>query len=139
MKKKKPAPLYRKKSLRSVTTRDYIGGMKAKETSVLRDGDEETTSSVIQEIMPLPGVGASISVRAAKAHLSGLLDEVAAGREVVITSDGVPKARLMPMTAGTQRKPFSGTREHLKTMPKWKKGDLTADEIIRADRDGRGW
>lgn len=138
MKKKKPTPLYRKKSLRSVTTRDYIGGMKAKGTSVLRDGDEETTSSVIQEIMPLPGVGASISVRAAKAHLSGLLDEVAAGREVVITSDGVPKARLVPMTGDTQRKPFSGTREHLKTMPKWKKGDLTADEIIRADRDGRG-
>ena len=137
--KKKPTPLYRKKSLSRVTTRDYIGGMKAKATSALRDGEEEATSSVIQEIMPMPGVGASISVRAAKAHLSGLLEEVAAGREVVITSDGVPKARLVPMTGGTQRKPFSGTREHLKTMPKWKQGDLTGDEIIRADRDGRGW
>lgn len=137
--KKKPTPIYRKKSLRCVTTRDYIGGMKAIETSVLREEAEEITSSVVQEIMPMPGVGASISVRAAKAHLSGLLDEVAAGREVVITSDGVPKARLVPMMTGTQRKPFSGTREHLKTMPKWKKGDLTADEIIRADRDGRGW
>ncbi len=138
MKKKKPTPVYRKKGLRSVTTRDYIKGMKTKATSALREVEGETTSSVIQEIMPMPGVGASISVRAAKAHLSGLLDEVAAGREVVITSDGVPKARLVPMAAGSQRKPFSGTREHLKTMPKWKKGDLTADEIIRADRDGRG-
>ena len=137
--KKKPTPLYRKKSLRGVTTRDYIGDMRAKANTALRNGEEEATSSVIQEIMPMPGVGASISVRAAKAHLSGLLEEVAAGREVVITSDGVPKARLVPMTGGTQRKPFSGTREHLKTMPKWKQGDLTADEIIRADRDGRGW
>jgi prevent-host-death family protein len=137
--KKTVAPLNRKKSLRGVTTRNYIGGMKAKASSALRGEEAGATSSVVQEIMPIPGVGASISVRAAKAHLSGLLDEVAAGREVVITSDGVPKARLVPMSAGTQRKPFSGTREHLKSMPKWKMGDLTADEIIRADRDGRGW
>ena len=72
---------------------------------------------MVREIEPLPGLGASISVRAAKAHLSGLLDQVAAGREVVITSDGVPKARLVPMSGGAQRKPFTGTREHLKSMP----------------------
>lgn len=134
---KKKIPLYRQKGLRRVTTCDYIGGMKTKETSVLTDG-EETTSSVVQEIAPLPGGGAGISVRAAKAHLSGLLDQVAAGREVVITSDGVPKARLVPMTGGSQRKPFQGTREHLKTMPKWR-GGPTAEEIVREDRDGRGW
>ena len=136
--KKKPTPIYRKKGLRSVTTRDYIGGMKAKATSVLREEEEETTSSVVQEIMLMPGVGASISVRAAKAHLSGLLEEVARGREVVITSDGVPKARLVPMERERERKVFTGTWEHLARMPKWKEGDLTADEIIRADRDGRG-
>jgi len=137
--KKKPAVKYGKKSLRGVTTSDYIGGMKASEATILRGNDDETMTSVVREFSEMPGVGHTISVRAAKAHLSGLLDEVAAGREVVITSDGVPKARLVPMTGGTQRKPFSGTREHLRTMPKWKKGDLTADEIIRADRDGRGW
>ena len=134
---KKKIPLYRQKGLRRVTTCDYSDGMKTKETSVLTDG-EETTSSVVQEIAPLPGGGAGISVRAAKAHLSGLLDQVAAGREVVITSDGVPKARLVPMTGGSQRKPFQGTREHLKTMPKWR-GGPTAEEIVREDRDGRGW
>ena len=137
--KKKPAVKYRKKDLRDVTTRDYIGGMNETVAMVLRGNDDETMSSVAREFNEVPGVGHTISVRAAKAHLSGLLDEVAAGREVVITSDGVPKARLVPITGSTQRKPFSGTREHLKTMPKWKKGDLTADEIIRADRDGRGW
>ena len=135
--KRKPTPLYRKKDLRDVTTRDYIGGMKASESTILRGTDEETPSSVVRELMELPGVGHTISVRAAKAHLSGLLDEVAAGREVVITSDGVPKARLVPM-AQRARKVFTGTREHLKTMPKWKEGNLTADEIIREDRDARG-
>ena len=96
------------------------------------------TSAVVQEIAPLPGVGAAISVRAAKAHLSGLLDQVAAGLEVVITSDGVPKARLVPMDGGSQRRAFTGSREHLKTMPKWQ-GGATADEIVREDRDARGW
>jgi len=136
--KKTAKPLYRKKSLRGVTTRDYIAGMKAKQTSVLGGEEEETTSSVVREIAPMPGVGSSISVRAAKAHLSGLLELVAAGREVTITSDGEPKARLVPIGAGVQRKPFTGTREHLKTMPKWQ-GGPTADEIVREDRDARGW
>ena len=130
--KKKPTPLYRKKSLRSVTTRDHIGGMKAKQTSV-----EEPASSVVQEISPMPGVGAAISVRAAKAHLSGLLELVAAGREVTITSDGKPKARLVPMQHATERKVFTGTWEHLAKMPKWS-GGPTADELIREDRDSRG-
>src|SRR5258708_21654030 len=111
--------------------------MKAKEATRLTEG-EEAESSVVQEMASVPGVGTTISVRAAKAHLSGLLDEVAAGREVVITSDGVPKARLVPMRADAERRPFQGTREHLKTMPKWR-GGQTADEIVRADRDGRGW
>lgn len=95
-------------------------------------------SPVIQELAPLAGYGSSISVRAAKAHLSALLDEVAAGREIVITSDGKPKARLVPIDAAAQRKPFSGSREHLKTMPKWK-GGPAAEELVRSDRDSRGW
>ena len=105
---------------------------------ILRDGDDKTPTSVIQEIAQLPGIGEAISVRAAKAHLSGLLEEVAQGREVVITSGGKPKARLVPMEAGAQRVPFTGTREHLETMPKWR-GGLTAEEVVREDRDGRGW
>ena len=134
--KKKPVPLYRKKNLRDVTTRDYSAGMKASESTMLRGTDDETLSSVVREFSEVPGVGHTISVRAAKAHLSGLLDEVAAGREVVITSDGVPKARLVPM-AERPRKVFTGTREHLKTMPPWR-GGPTADELIREDRDARG-
>ena len=135
--KKKPAVKYRKKDLRDVTTRDHIGGMKETEAMVLRGNDDETMSSVVREFNEVPGVGHTISVRAAKAHLSGLLDEVAAGREVVITSDGVPKARLVPMNREPERKVFTGTWEHLARMPKWS-GGPTADELIREDRDARG-
>ena len=134
--KKKPTPLYRKKKLRDVTTRDYIGGMKAKAISQDWEKDGEKDAPVVREFSAMPGVGVAISVRAAKAHLSGLLDEVAAGREVVITSDGVPKARLVPMNQKRERKVFTGTWEHLATMPKWK-GGPTADELIREDRDSR--
>jgi len=130
---KKPTPLYKKKNLRDVTTRDHIEPMKTETASEM----EEMTSSVLQEIAPLPGGGAGISVRAAKAHLSGLLDQVAAGREVVITSGGVPKARLVPIDADVEWKPFTGTHEHLKTMPPWR-GGKTGEELIRADRDERG-
>ena len=77
-------------------------------------------------------------MRAAKAHLSGLLEWVAQGREVVVTSGGVPKARITPMHDAKRRQVFLGASEHLKTMPKWI-GGPTAEEIVREDRDGRGW
>ena len=113
--------------------------MKAKpESMLLQDGEPAHAPSVVREIAEVPGVGSSISVRAAKAHLSGLLEIVAAGREVTITSDGVPKARLVPMDDSALRRPFTGTREHLKSMPKWR-GGATADEIVREDRDARDW
>jgi prevent-host-death family protein len=111
--------------------------MKTKPASILRDGDDEMASSVVQELSELPGVGQGISVRAAKAHLSGLLELVASGREIVVTSGGVPKARLVPMDREAQGKRFTGTREHLKRMPPWR-GGPTAEEIVRADRDARG-
>jgi len=80
----------------------------------------------------------SISVRAAKARLSALLEMVARGQEVTITSDGKPKAVLSPVEKRDARKVFTGTWEHLKKMPPWR-GGPTAEEIIREDRDGRGW
>lgn len=93
---------------------------------------------VMREVAVMPGVGQIISVRAAKAHLSALLELVAGGREITITSDGEPKAVLSPVGKHKVRKVFTGTWEHLKTMPMQTKGPF-ADEIIRADRDGRGW
>lgn len=105
---------------------------------MLTDGESAAPSPVLREMATWSGLGEVITVRAAKAHLSGLLDLVAEGRKVIITSNGKPKARLMPMDASMDQKPFQGTREHLRKMPKWRDGP-TAEEIVRTDRDGRGW
>jgi len=102
--------------------------------------DSPATSAPLEmkEAVLMGGVGLTIPVRAAKAKLSALLELVARGQEVTITSDGVPKAVLTPIGKREQRKVFTGTREHLKKMPPWR-GGPTAEEIIREDRDGRGW
>ena len=43
-----------------------------------------------------------------KAHLSGLVDRAAAGEEIVIAKNGVPQARLVPLTfRGERRKPVN--------------------------------
>jgi prevent-host-death family protein len=93
---------------------------------------------VMREVAAAPGIGPVISVRAAKAHLSALLDLVAGGREITITSDGEPKAVLSPVGKSEQRKVFTGTWEQLRKMPVQTEGPF-AEEIIRADRDGRDW
>lgn len=92
----------------------------------------------MRETVTMPGIGLTIPVRAAKAKLSALLELVAAGQEVTITSDGVPKAVLSPVEKKASQKVFNGTREHLKKMPPWR-GGPTAEEIIREGRDERGW
>jgi prevent-host-death family protein len=99
---------------------------------------ETTDPMVLREAVALPGLGLTIPVRAAKAKLSALLEMVAGGQEVTITSDGEPKAVLLPVSKRKERKVFTGTWEHLKKMPPWR-GGPTAEEIIREDRDGRGW
>ena len=93
---------------------------------------------VLREAVTMPGMGLTIPVRAAKAKLSALLELVAGGKEVTITSDGRPKAVLLPVGKHKTRKVFTGTWEQLKQMPMQTEGPF-ADEIVRADRDGRGW
>ncbi|HEY1170452.1 MAG TPA: type II toxin-antitoxin system prevent-host-death family antitoxin [Verrucomicrobiae bacterium] len=109
-----------------------------KEKRITKYPESKPDQMMLQEAVALPGIGLSIPVRAAKAKLSALLEMVASGQEVTITSDGVPKAVLTPVTKREQRKVFTGTREHLKKMPAWK-GGPSAEEIIREDREGRGW
>ena len=92
----------------------------------------------LREAVVLPEIGMAIPVRSAKAKFSALLEMVAGGQRVTITSDGLPKAVLSPIRAEAARKVFTGTREHLKSMPPWR-GGPTAEELIRADRDSRDW
>jgi prevent-host-death family protein len=98
---------------------------------------ETSGPMVMREVAAMPGVGPIISVRAAKAHLSALLNLVAGGREITITSDGEPKAILSPVGKHKARKVFTGMGDYLMKQPVHR--GPTADEIIREDRDARGW
>jgi prevent-host-death family protein len=81
------------------------------------------------------GWGRVVSVRDAKAHLSALLEWVASGHELTITSDGQPKARLVSAELPKPRKVFQGMGDYLLKQPVH--GGPSADEIIRAERDSR--
>jgi prevent-host-death family protein len=75
-----------------------------------------------------------VNVRAAKDQLSSLLEAAARGDEVVITSDGQPKAKLVPVHP--RRQPFRVDWALLRSMPVPKAGS-TAEEWVRTERDSR--
>lgn len=52
----------------------------------------------------------SYNVHEAKTHLSRLLEQVAAGEEVVIAKAGVPVARLVPVVLPVDQRPL-GTEQ----------------------------
>jgi len=81
--------------------------------------------------------GRIVTVRDAKAHLSALLEWVSTGHELTITSDGKPKAKLISASATKPRKVFMGMGDYLMKQPVH--GGPGAEEIVREDRDGRGW
>ena len=45
-----------------------------------------------------------VDLRAAKTHLSRLIDEAAKGEDVVIARNGKPVVRLIPVAAGRRRR-----------------------------------
>ena len=91
----------------------------------------------LKEAVAMPGIGITIPVRAAKAKLSALLELVARGQEVTITSDGEPKAVLSPVKPQRARKVFTGMGDFLSKQPIHM--GMTADEAVDQDRDSRGW
>lgn len=95
----------------------------------------ESKPSVLREAdVSAPPV---VTVRDAKSHLSALLDWVSTGREITITSDGKPKARLVPVSPLSERKLFRGMGKFLLAQPIH--SGPTAEQVIHDDRDGRGW
>lgn len=46
----------------------------------------------------------TINIHEAKTHLSRLVEEVAAGTEIVIAKNGVPRAKLVPLGKATPLK-----------------------------------
>lgn len=93
--------------------------------------------SVLKELTAVPGVGLAISIPAAKQHFLALLDLVASGQTITLTTDGQPKAVFAPVGGGSAGAVFTGTRRHLESMPPWR-GGATAEETVREDREGRG-
>jgi prevent-host-death family protein len=80
---------------------------------------------------PLPA--REVNVRAAKDNFSSLLEEASRGHEIIITSDGKPKAKLVPYHM--KRKRFKVDWALLRSMPVTT--GPTAADIIREERDGR--
>ncbi len=91
----------------------------------------------LKDAVALPGIGLTVSVRTAKAKLSALLEWVSRGQQITITSDGQPKAVLSPPRSAHGRKVFTGMGEFLLRQPVH--GGPSAEELVREDRDGRGW
>jgi len=81
--------------------------------------------------------GRVVTVRDAKAHFSALLEWVASGHDLTITSDGKPKARLVGASEARPRKVFQGMGDYLLKQPIHR--GPSAEEIVREDRDSRGW
>jgi prevent-host-death family protein len=52
----------------------------------------------------------TVNLHAAKTHLSRLVDEAAAGREIVIAKNGKPMVRLAPVGTRTRRTGFGTLR-----------------------------
>jgi prevent-host-death family protein len=120
------------KNLADVVTRDYVGAMKEQRSEVYTIPESKPAVLREADASAVPVV----TVRDAKSHLSALLDWVSGGREITITSDGIPKARLVPV-APAERKVFRGMGRFLSDQPVH--GGPSAEELVRDDRDGRGW
>jgi len=109
--------------------------MKAKKATTYKLS-KDSEPSVLRDA-PITGGGHIVTVREAKAHLSALLNWVAAGNEITITSDGAPKAKLVSAEVAKPRKIFKGMGDYLSKQPIHR--GLSADEAVRQDRDARGW
>jgi prevent-host-death family protein len=91
----------------------------------------------LKEVATMPEIGLVIPLRAAKAKLSALLDLVASGQQITITSAGVPKVVLSPATPEAGRIRFKGMGDFLLSQ-RVHTGAL-AEEVVNEDRDSRGW
>ena len=91
------------------------------------------TGMVLRAVAGLKPQSTSINVRAAKDQLSSLLEQASRGAEIIITSDGHPKARLVPVRF--RGKPYSVDWKWLRDQPLV--CGPSAEALIRVERDGR--
>ncbi len=113
-----------------MATCGYIAAVKRK---TFRYPPAKADKMVLKDSATLEEPELVVNVRAAKDQLSSLLEAAARGDEVVITSDGRPKAKLVAIQA--RRRPF---RMHWSWLRAQRlSGGPRAEELVRADRDGR--
>lgn len=79
-------------------------------------------------------MGSVINIHEAKTHLSRIVDEVAAGAEVVIAKAGKPMARLSPISAPAQPKKLGLLKGKIKVPDDF---NAPLDEEVIADFEGR--
>src|SRR5436190_22648829 len=86
---------------------------------------------MVREAQSALATPVEVSVRAAKDQLSALLERAAQGEDIVITSDGKPKAMIVRYRPVISGKPAKSLRELRKAMP------MTPDStaMIREMRD----
>jgi prevent-host-death family protein len=86
---------------------------------------------MVEEAQAAYAEPAEVSVRTAKDQLSSLLERAAQGEDIVITSDGKPKAMIVRYRPVITGKPAQSLRALRRSMP------VTPDstELIRAERD----
>lgn len=86
---------------------------------------------MVQETQAAYGAPAEVSVRTAKDQLSALLERAAQGEDIVITSDGKPKAMIVRYRPVISGKPAKSLRDLRRSMP------MTPDstEMVREMRD----
>jgi prevent-host-death family protein len=107
--------------------------MKSKLVEGLRQRKRVTPGMVEEEAAETLRRRTVVSVREAKDQLSALLARAAEGEEIVITSDGEPKAMLVRHRPVVGGKPWRSLEAFRATLP------LTPDStaLLREDRDSR--
>ena len=101
-----------------------VQALRARRGVVSPDMVEEASAEILRRRV-------SVSVREAKDQMSALLARVAVGEEIVITSDGEPKAMLVRFRPVVGGRPWRSLAALRATMPE--APDSTG--LVRADRD----
>jgi prevent-host-death family protein len=76
----------------------------------------------------------TINIHEAKTHLSKIVDEVAAGAEVIIAKAGKPMARLSPLETAPQPKKFGLLKGRIQVPDDF---NAPLDDEVLADFEGR--
>lgn len=108
--------------------------MKSKPSSKMRPAKRSRKTWTLEENPTVYGRRVEVSVRQAKDNLSSLLLRAAAGEEIVVTSDGRPKAMITRVRTELRLKPWRMHPDLVGKLPPLP--DSTP--LIREERDTKG-